>query len=123
MQVLKHSWSRRLDVDFVVSGPTGQPMHAPVWQSMWACVQSDLREARTAYASPTAQTEFIDFGWSMPHLDYQNVEQVHLSPATHSPARYRMSSHMLLAQLTVKTCHGICIPQSKLYQEIICCRC
>jgi hypothetical protein len=77
MQVLKHAWSRRLDFDFVVTSPTGQPVHPPVWQSMWACVQSDLREACTAYASPRAQNEFVDFGWSMPHLEYSKVEQVH----------------------------------------------
>jgi hypothetical protein len=45
---------------------------------MMACVQSDWSEACTAYASPRAQTEFIAFGWSMPHLEYSHVEHVHL---------------------------------------------
>lgn len=84
LQVLKHPWSRRLDVDFVVTGPIGQPVHAPVWQSMWSCVQSDLREACTAYASPHAKTGFNSFGWSMPHLKYDDVEQVRLY-YSHSP--------------------------------------
>lgn len=77
VQVLNHPWSRQLDADFVVASGTGKPVHAPVWQSMWACIQSDLREACSAYARPGFQTEFNAYAWSMPHLNYKDVEQVH----------------------------------------------
>jgi hypothetical protein len=95
--VLRHPWSRRLDTDFVVHTPTGQLGYTPVWQRMMECVRRDLREACSAYASAGAAAgHFVDFGWSMPHLQYCDVMQVRAPSAAlcrlraRDPCRMRM---------------------------------